>query len=169
MKNLLISAKSLKLGALALGLIFSGAAIYADTIPGVTQDQQNKVDALLSQIGTIAKVIDEQVIPTLEGIVTKRDVGFIEGLQLANAGLSIVPASVSAVSEVIDLAKANPNAKVLIKANLKKTFEAVRFASLVKRLDNLVNAMPSGFVKDSLKGNVLPNLNKIPDLIATLL
>lgn len=33
MKNLLISAKSLKLGALALGLIFSGAAIYADTIP----------------------------------------------------------------------------------------------------------------------------------------
>lgn len=109
------------------------------------------------------------MIPTLEGIVTKRDVGFIEGLQLANAGLSIVPASVSAVSEVIDLAKANPNAKVLIKANLKKTFEAVRFASLVKRLDNLVNAMPSGFVKDSLKGNVLPNLNKIPDLIATLL
>lgn len=141
----------------------------APKIAGITPDQQQKYDDLLKEISTIAAVMDEQVIPLIQNVVAKRDVGFEEGLNLIFAAISIIPAIVSAISDIQDLDSLSPDAKAIVKANLEKTFKAAKFDALIKRFDGLVNLMPAGFFRDKLSSVVVPKLNKIPALIAQLI
>lgn len=136
---------------------------------GITAEQQAKVLEIQKNISKIAESMDKDIIPVVESAVKNRSFGFFEGATIAGKlALTIGPAIYGAIDAIIDLHKANPSARAIIKNNLEGFFKAAKYDALVARLTGLVGKLPDGVIKDQLV-KYAPKLNEIPRLIATQL
>lgn len=136
---------------------------------GITAEQQAKVLEIQKNISKIAESMDKDIIPVVESAVKNRSFGFFEGATIAGKlALTIGPAIYGAIDAIIDLHKANPSARAIIKNNLDGFFKAAKYDALVARLTGLVGKLPDGVIKDQLV-KYAPKLNEIPRLIATQL
>lgn len=136
---------------------------------GITAEQQAKVVEIQKNITTIAESMDKDIIPVLESAVKNKSFGFFEGSSIGlKLAFTIGPAVYGAIDAIIDLHKANPSARAIIKHNLEGFFKAAKYDAVVARVTGLLNKLPSGVIRDQLV-KLAPKLNEIPRLIASQL